>query len=68
MMTIGMLATGSKKDEFWTPENEMSLVEKIKSFPALYNSSHEDWKNKSHRDDIWEMIATELETSGKMLT
>lgn len=39
------------------------LIEIVRSFPVLYDTSHEDYMRSKLKDDLWDKIAKELNTS-----
>jgi len=41
------------------------LIEFVKIYPILYDSSHENYKNVRKKDKVWEQIGVELKESGK---
>ncbi|XP_053616345.1 uncharacterized protein LOC128678655 isoform X2 [Plodia interpunctella] len=40
------------------------LIEYVKQHPCLYDSSHKEYKNVATKNEIWEAIGRELDTTG----
>lgn len=38
------------------------LIEMVRGFPVLYDTSHEDYMKSKLKDDLWKNIAKELNT------
>lgn len=41
------------------------LIENVKNFPVLYETSAPGNKNKKIKDNAWKLIASELKSNGK---
>jgi len=39
------------------------LIEMVRGFHVLYDTSHEDYMRSKLKDDLWDKIAKELNTS-----
>lgn len=48
-------------------ENEEQLIEFVKENPALFNPSHEHYKNKTYRNRLWEEFGATIEKSGLII-
>lgn len=48
---------------------EEKVIEAVRGYPVLYDTSHEDYFRIKFKDEIWENIAKELKMhSGKYFT
>jgi len=54
-----------RSNPYWTPEVEKVFIDRIKSYPPLYDHSNENWKNTTVKDVIWEEISVEIGFPGK---
>lgn len=41
------------------------LIEMVRGFPVLYDTTHKDYMNSKLKDDLWEKLAKELNTDGE---
>lgn len=56
---------GRRGNPFWTQSVEQVFIERIKSYPPLYDHSNQNWKNTTVKDVIWEEISTEIGIPGE---
>ena len=46
---------------FWTEDQEVRLMNKVKKYPWLYNSKHRSYRDKGVRQRTWIEIASSFE-------
>lgn len=41
------------------------LIELVRGFPVLYDTTHDEYMRSKLKDDLWKKIAEELNTDGE---
>lgn len=45
--------------------DDVKLIQLVRIYPALYNSSHSKYMDSSYKSEVWNIIGKEMELEGK---
>lgn len=54
-----------KTKDLYSMDDDLKLVELIKTYPFLFDARHDLSKNQGARDNVWKAISDEMKRSGK---